>query len=154
MQMWAKKEFIPPSQSLHKESNDKGLRLINFSTIPDLVIGSSMFPHKNIQKGTWRSSGGKTVYQIVHILINSRNRSNLLDIRSYMEDNVNSDHYLVVACLEDIISLEKNIRCNILKLRKDEFRASYVTDLQCRDRKYQKKVPLMRGGRTTVHQCI
>jgi hypothetical protein len=46
--------------SLHKISNDNGVRLVNFATSRNLRVKSMMFPHCNIHKHTWTSPDGKT----------------------------------------------------------------------------------------------
>jgi hypothetical protein len=38
------------SKSLHKISNDNGIRVVNFATCKNLVVKSTMFPHCNIHK--------------------------------------------------------------------------------------------------------
>ena len=38
------------NESLHKYSNDNGVRIVNFSTSKNLVVKSTMFPHRNIHK--------------------------------------------------------------------------------------------------------
>jgi len=35
-------------ESLHQDSNDNGVRLVNFTTSQNLVVKSTMFPHRNI----------------------------------------------------------------------------------------------------------
>ena len=55
--------------SLHQDSNDSGVRLVNFATSQSLVVKSTMFPHRNIHKYTWTSPDGKTHNQIDHVLI-------------------------------------------------------------------------------------
>jgi hypothetical protein len=37
-------------QSLHQDSNDNGVRLVNFTTSKNLVVKSMMFPHQNVHK--------------------------------------------------------------------------------------------------------
>ena len=37
-------------ESLHQDSTDNGLRLVNFATSKNLVVKSTMFPHRNILK--------------------------------------------------------------------------------------------------------
>ena len=37
-------------ESLHQDSNDNGVRLVNFATSQNLVVKSTMFPHQNIHK--------------------------------------------------------------------------------------------------------
>jgi len=47
-------------QNLHQDSNDNGVRLVNFATSKNLVVKSTMFHHRNIHKYTWTSPDGKT----------------------------------------------------------------------------------------------
>jgi hypothetical protein len=61
------KDIFKPTignESLHEISNDNGVRVINFATTTNLIVKSTMFPHRNIHKYTWTSSDGKP-----HILI-------------------------------------------------------------------------------------
>jgi len=37
-------------ESLHQDSNDNGFRLVNFATSKNMVLKSTMFPHRNIHK--------------------------------------------------------------------------------------------------------
>ena len=39
-------------ESLHQDSNDNGVILINIATSKNLVVNSTMFPHRNIHKYT------------------------------------------------------------------------------------------------------
>jgi len=57
------------NESLHKDSDDNGVRIVNFATSKYLVVKCTMFPHQNIHKHTWNSPDGKTHNQIDHILI-------------------------------------------------------------------------------------
>jgi hypothetical protein len=59
-------------ESLHQDSNDNGVRIVNFATSKNLVVKSTMFPHRNIHKYTWTSLDGKNHNQIDHILIDRR----------------------------------------------------------------------------------
>jgi len=59
-------------ESLHQDSNDNGVRLVNFATSQNLMVKSTMFPHRNIHKYTWTSPDGKTQNQIYHVLISRR----------------------------------------------------------------------------------
>jgi hypothetical protein len=54
-------------ESLYQDSNDNGVRLVNFATSKNLVVKSTMFPHRNIHKYTWTSPGGKAHNQIDHV---------------------------------------------------------------------------------------
>ena len=46
-------------ESFQQDSNDNGVRLVNFATSKNLVVTSTMFPHQNIHKHTWTSPDGK-----------------------------------------------------------------------------------------------
>jgi len=67
-------------ESLHQDSNDNGVRLVNFTTSKTLVVKSTMLPHRNIHKYTWTSPDGKTQNQIDHVLIGRRWHSSVLDV--------------------------------------------------------------------------
>ena len=79
--------------------NDNGERLIDFCAANDLVIGGTLFPHKNIHKGTWVSPDDRTVNQIDHICISGRFRSSLQDVHVARAAEIGSDHYLVIGKL-------------------------------------------------------
>jgi len=53
-------------ESLYQYSNDNGVRIVNFATSQNLVVTSTIFPHRNIHKCTWNSPDGKTHKQIDH----------------------------------------------------------------------------------------
>ena len=57
------------NEILHQDNNDNGVRIVNFATSKNLVLKSTMFPHRDIYKHTWTSPDGKTHNQIDHILI-------------------------------------------------------------------------------------
>ncbi|CAG5117123.1 unnamed protein product, partial [Candidula unifasciata] len=61
--------------------NDKGERLSDFCTANRLVIGGTLFPHKNIHKLTWISPNRRDVNQIDHFMVNRKWRGSLLDVR-------------------------------------------------------------------------
>ena len=97
--LWREIIFKPTigQESLHQDSNDNGVRLVNFATSKNLVVKSTMFPHRNILKYTWTSADGKTHNQIDHVLIDRRWRSSVLDVRSFRVNDCDTDHYLVIA---------------------------------------------------------
>jgi hypothetical protein len=74
--------------SLHKESNDNGLRIIGLAAALNMVIGSTTFPHKNVHLAKWGTPDGETENQVVHILIEARNKTNMMDVRSYRGANI------------------------------------------------------------------
>ena len=81
--------------SLHSTANDNGTRLLDFCVAHQLVIGGTMFQHKDIYKGTWKSPDGRTVNQIDHICIGKTFRSSLLNVKVCRGADIGSDHYLV-----------------------------------------------------------
>jgi hypothetical protein len=88
------------NESLHEISNDNGVRVVNFATSKNLTVKSTMFPHRNIHNVTWMSPGGRTHYQIDHVLIDKRRHSSILDVRLFRAVDCDTGHYLVVAKLE------------------------------------------------------
>lgn len=76
---------------------DNGERLISMCEENDFVIGGSLFAHKTIHKLTWTSPDGHTKSQIGHIMINSKWRHSLQDVRAMRHVDIGSDHNLVTA---------------------------------------------------------
>jgi hypothetical protein len=60
------------NESSNEISNDNGVRVVNFATSKNLVVKSTMFPHRSIHNYTWTSPDGKAHNQIDHILIDRR----------------------------------------------------------------------------------
>lgn len=123
-------------ESLHMESNDNGLRVIDFAISKGMSVVSTTFPHKNIHKATWRSPDGKTHNQIDHILVDIRHASDVMDVRSLRGADADSDHFLVrmkyrqrISCLQS----RKNprvLRFDCSKLRDLEVREEYSRNVQ------------------------
>jgi endonuclease/exonuclease/phosphatase family metal-dependent hydrolase len=93
--------------SLRQDGNDNGARVVNFATSKNLLLKSTMFPHRNIHKYTWTSPDGKTHNQIDRILIDRRRHSSILDVRSFREADCDTDHYLVVAKVTERLAVSK-----------------------------------------------
>jgi len=72
-----------------------------------LVVKSTMFPHRNIHKYNWTSPVGKPHNQIGHIVIDRRRHSSILDVRSFMGADCDTEHYLVVAKLREKLAVSK-----------------------------------------------
>ena len=92
---------------LHEECNGNGYKLVQFAAATDMIIGGTIFTHKNIHKVTWRSPDGVTMNQIDHILIQRKHSSDLRDVRCQRGVNVDSDHHLVTAKIQARISMNK-----------------------------------------------
>jgi len=66
-----------------------------------MTISSTLFPHKDFHKYTWKSPDGNTFNQIYHVnpssAIDKRFKSSISDIRSFRGADCDSDHFLVIA---------------------------------------------------------
>jgi hypothetical protein len=120
------------NDSLHETSNDNGVRVVNFATSKNLVIKSTMFPHRKIHKYTWTSPDGKTHNQTDHVLVDRRRQSSILDVRSFRGANCDMDHYLVAAKLRERLSVIKRVaqkfdmhRFDLRKLNDVEVKEQY-----------------------------
>jgi hypothetical protein len=71
------------NESLHEISNDNEVRVVNFVTSKNLIVKSTVFPHRNIRKFIWTSPDGRTHNKIEHIFIDRRRHSSILDLRSF-----------------------------------------------------------------------
>ena len=102
------------------------------------MIGSTMFPHKQVHKCTWRSPDRRSVNQIDHIAISRRDRSFFMDMRSFRGADIGlTDHYLVEARvrmkLRKEMHTEQPRRFDVQKLKCqqtcDEFRETLENKL-------------------------
>jgi len=122
-------------ESLHQDSNDNGVGLVNFATSKNMVK-STMFCHRNIHKYTWTSPDGKTHNQIDYVLIDRRWHSSVLDVRSFRGADCDTDHYLVIAKVRERLAVGKQAtqRCdrqrfNLRKLNEPEVRQQYQIEI-------------------------
>ncbi|XP_073821325.1 uncharacterized protein [Musca autumnalis] len=76
----------------------------------NLVLGGTLFPHKQIHKVSWVSPDRLTENQIDHIAISKMWRGSLLDVRNKRGADVASDHHLIVADIR--LKLRSVIRNN------------------------------------------
>jgi hypothetical protein len=100
-QIFSKLFFSPKiaNDSLHEISNDNAVRVVNFATSKNLIVKSTMFPHRNIHKFTWTSPNGQTHKKIDNIFMDRRRHSTVPNFRSFKGTDCDSDHDLVVAKL-------------------------------------------------------
>jgi len=63
------------------------------------VVRDTLFQHKDTHKLTWRSPDGKTINQIDHLMIETRWRSSLQNVRVYRGADISSDHFMLVSSL-------------------------------------------------------
>jgi len=81
--------------SLHENTNNNGAQLIGFAVGNGLVIKSTMLPKKDIHKYTWVSPDGRYKNQIDHVLVNSRFKNSVLNVRTLRGADIGSDHLLL-----------------------------------------------------------
>ena len=79
--------------------NNNSEKLVELYKENNLVIGGTLFKHKDIHKVTWRSPNHNTVIQIYHVIINQKSRHSLHDVKVRRGADVGSDHMLVMATL-------------------------------------------------------
>ena len=73
-----------------------------------------MFPHQNIHKYTCTYLHGQTHNQIDHILIDRRWNSSMLDVRSFRGADCDTDHYLVVPKVREILAVINKQHRNLM----------------------------------------
>ena len=80
------------------DTNERGLRLLEFPEMNHLVVANTLHPHKVSRRVTWTSSDGRAKNQIDYILVGKRFRSSIIKnkTRSFPGADVGSDHHLVM----------------------------------------------------------
>jgi hypothetical protein len=81
--------------------------VVNFASSKNLIFKSTTFPHHDIHKHTSTSPDGVTHNHIVHVLIDKRIQSNILDVQSFRGAYCGTDHYMFIAKLRERISVSK-----------------------------------------------
>jgi len=100
------------NESVHQDSNDNCVRIVNFATSKNLVK-STMSPHRKIQKYTWTSPDGRTHNQIEHILIYRRWHLSILDTRSFRGADCDTDHLQLVAKGTERLAVRQEARTDV-----------------------------------------
>ena len=80
--------------------NENGEMLSDFCGLNNMVIGGTLFAHKDIHKLTWISPNARDQNQIDHIMINNKWRRSLLNVRVRRGADVGSDHHLLQATVK------------------------------------------------------
>ena len=104
-----KEDIFKPTignERLHQDSDDNGVRIVNSATKKNLVLKSTMFPHRSFHIHTWASLDGKTQNQIDHKFIDRSWHSSILDVRSFRRSDCATDPYLVVAKVKGILTVK------------------------------------------------
>ena len=116
--------------------NENGERFLDFCTENNMIIGGTLFKHKDIHKFTWTSPNGLIMNQIDHIAINRRWRTSLVDVRVVRGADVDSDHNLVLCKirmkLKKFKKKESERQFNSKKLREPGSREAFSIELSNR----------------------
>jgi hypothetical protein len=112
--------------SLHQDSNDNVVRIVNFSTSKNLVVRSTMFLYSNIHEYAWTSPEGKTHNQNDHVLIERRWHLSILHVRSFRGADGDTDHFLVVAKVRERLAVSKQSE---QKFDRERFNLSKLNEL-------------------------
>jgi hypothetical protein len=106
--------------SLHNETNNNGIKMIQFAISNGLNIRCTTFPYKDIQRETGYSSDGRMANQTDHVLISNRFRSAITHIRALRGPDIRSGHNLMKINFK--VKLRAKVHINTMrKERKDYF---------------------------------
>ena len=117
--------------------NENGESLVGFCTTDNLVIGGTLFPHREIHKITWCSPNGRDRNQIDHLIINGKWRSSLRDVKVRRAADIGSDHHLVTACLKLKSKgagrpTKERSRFDVAQLKHPNVRKSFILEVRNR----------------------
>ena len=115
--------------SLHETCNDNGIRMATLATAYGLVVGGTLFPHKDKHKGTWISPDGNTINQIDHVMVKRRFRSALTDVRVFRGADCDSDHFM--------LGVKIRIKLKVMKTRMTRREVFNCEKLQNEEEKIQ-----------------
>jgi hypothetical protein len=125
------------NESLHEISSDTLIRVVNFATSKNLVVKSTMFPHRRIHKYTRTSPEGNTYNQNDRVLIDIKRHSSIHDVRSFRGVDCDTDHYLVVAKVRERLAVSKRAAQNtymerfiVKKVNKDDVKEQYQVTIR------------------------
>ena len=88
------------------QMSENGERLADICGLNDLVIGGTIFKHREIHKLTWISPDGNVKNEIDHVLVNWRWKHSLHDVTVKRGADVGSDHHLLLATVK--LQLRRN----------------------------------------------
>jgi hypothetical protein len=126
--------------TVHENSNENGRMPGQFATRNNILIKSTVYPHKCIHLGTWKIPGtNEEANQIDHILVSKRHSSSIKNVRCCRGPNCDSDHYLVmVQVQEKLANIQKMAEITRKRWDTDKFikqpevREEYERKLQMR----------------------
>ena len=118
------------------QTNDRGLRLLEFASSNELFVTNTFGPHKSSRRWTWHSPDGKYHNQIDYIMVKKRHRSsvNINKTRSFPGADVGSDHDLVMMTFNIRLKKQKKnenirIKFDLDKLKDPEVAEAFQANL-------------------------
>jgi hypothetical protein len=101
---------VSGKHTLHELSNRNGEMLLQLALGSNLTVMSTQFHHKKIHKGTWLAPDQMTLNQTDHVMITSKKKEVIEDVRTMRGPNIDSDHLLKVIVNQKLpkIYLKKN----------------------------------------------
>ena len=109
--------------SYHAKMNKNGEMFADFCAENSIVIGASVFPHREVHKATWVSPDQVTENQIDHIGISKKFRRTMLDVRVKRGADAASNHHLVLSKLQ--LKLKK---CEVAISARTKFNVQLLQD--------------------------
>ena len=127
-------EGVVGHHGLHGVRSESGEHFVELCASSNMVITTTLFPHKDIHKHTWVSPDTCTKNQII---VCGKFRRSVLDTRDFRGANVNSDHHLVITKIKlQLCRVEKNTnrlnKYKTAKLKLPEVAQSFKIELRNR----------------------
>ena len=82
-------EGVVGHHGLHGERSENGERFVELCASNNMVITTTLFPHKDIHKHTWVSPDTRTKNQIDHVAVCGKFKRSVLDTRAFRGADVN-----------------------------------------------------------------
>jgi len=114
----------------NEDTNDRGLRLLEFAKYNNLLLANTLGPHKASRRWTWHHPRGMHHSQIDYILVQKRFRSciNIARTRSFPGADIGSDHDLVMMTFRTRLKKTNKPKSTRLKFDLDKLKDPAVAD--------------------------
>jgi endonuclease/exonuclease/phosphatase family metal-dependent hydrolase len=116
--------------------NERGTRLIQFCERNQLVITNTWFEHPARHIYTWKSPGDIKRNQIDYIMIRSRFRNSVVDVKTFPGADIGSDHNLLRAKIKVKLKIpiraKRNEQRDMSLLRTPEYKNKFALEVRNR----------------------
>jgi len=92
------------------KANERGLQLLQFCAINNLVISNTLYRHSEKRRATWLSPSGRNLNQIDFVIIQNKAKHILRNSRAYHSAEIGSDHFPVLAKFEFKMQKPRNTK--------------------------------------------